>query len=78
MPTKFGDDWFNSEEMAIVSRNSSWRQQLSWIPISMRFRHDICVLCQIRNIPTKFGEDWFHSKNMVAFIRNPRLRRQPT
>ena len=58
--------------------NSRRRQPSSWILINIRFWHDNCVLCPIRNVPTKFDQDWFTSKEMVAVIRKLRWRRQPS
>ena len=37
MPTKFGDDWSISDELATVFLNSIWRQPPSWILIIVLF-----------------------------------------
>ena len=56
IPTKFGEDRSNSNEMATDFRKSIGRPPPSWILINMHFWCNSCVLCQILNIPIKFGE----------------------
>ena len=78
IPTKFGEDWSNSKEMATDFRNLRWRRSPSLILVNMHFQYCSCVLLQILNIPTKFGEDWSNSKEMATDFRNSSWRRPPS
>ena len=78
IPTKFGDDWSKSKDIATDFRNSRWRRPPTWISVNMHLWCNSYVLCQILNIRTKFGEDWSESKEMATDSRNSRWRRQPS
>ena len=78
IPTKFGEDRSNSNEMATDFRNSRWRPPPSWIAINMHFWCNSCVLCQILNIRIKFGEVRSTCKEMATNFRNSRWRPPPS
>ena len=78
MPTKLGDDWSNSIELATTINNYSKLNMVAAAILNIDqcaiFRRNRCVLHLIRNIPTKIDKDWFNSEEIVNVFQNPKWR----
>ena len=74
MPTKFGEDWSNSNELATVFSKLNMAAAAIVLDSDQCaiFQHDIRVLHQIRNNLTKIDKDWFNSKEIANVFQNPR------
>ena len=78
MPTEFGDDRSNSNEMATDFRNSRWRRPPPWFLLNVRFGYDIRVWGHVFNISIEFSDDWSTSKEVATDFRNSRWQRPPS